>query len=213
MQDQRSATEPPPPTRAVRRERGPRVALEVWQAPQWKLMREALADGRRIVSFDAEWQYQPPNQVTELGAAILHGGVITIHNIRVKPGGRPFKGGKTVYMTDDEAKTWLRATMASAELLVGHALQNDRHKMKQWKCPLPNSKSLPVVDTGAWSRATNPVSANPRRLTHLAAEYGVDCSGSHVAGNDAHVTLQVALAMAQAEEAVSVVPAWCKGAE
>ncbi len=201
MQDQLSTPEPSTSIRGACRKRRTRVALEIWQAPQWKLMRSALSDNLRIVSFDAEWQYQPPNEVTELGAAILHDGVVSIHNIRVKPGGRPFRGGKTVYMTDDEAKAWLRATMASADLLVGHALQNDRHKMKQWKCPLPRAGSLPVVDTGAWSRITNPVSANPRRLTHLAAQYGIDCKGSHVAGKDANVTLQVAVAMAQVEEA------------
>lgn len=197
MQDQISTAEPSPDARGARRKRRSRIALEIWQAPQWKLMRDALRDNQRIVSFDAEWQYHPPNEVTELGAAILHDGIITVHNVRVKPGGRPFKGGKTVYMTDDEGRAWLHATMASADLLVGHALQNDRHKMKQWKCPLPKPGSLPVVDTGVWSKLTNFVSANPRRLIHLAAQYGIDRTVSHIAGNDAHMTLQVALAMAQ----------------
>ena len=99
-------------------------------------------------------------------------------------------------MTDDVAQAWLRGMMAEADLLVGHALQNDRLKMKQWGCPLPSPQILPVVDTGAWSRLTNTENANPRRLAHLAAQYGIDRTGLHVAGMDAFVTLKVALAMA-----------------
>ncbi|WP_412177506.1 hypothetical protein [Sphingobium yanoikuyae] len=41
--------------------------------------------------------------------------------------------------------------------------------------------------------------ANPRRLAHLAAEYGIERKGMHVAGNDALITLQVAFAMAATE--------------
>lgn len=102
-------------------------------------------------------------------------------------------------MSDDAAKLWLRGVMEKADLLVGHALQNDRLKMRQWGCPLPNTQTLPVVDTGAWSRVTNTESANPRRLSHLAALYGIERKGMHVAGNDALTTLHVALAMAAIE--------------
>lgn len=170
--------------------------MPVWETKQWALLRHALVKGSRIVCFDAEWEYQPPNRVTELGVAILHNGVVLAQNIRVRGQGRHFHGGKTIRMSDDAAKEWLRKTMERADLLVGHALQNDRLKMKQWGCPLPNTQTLPVVDTGAWSRVTNTESANPRRLSHLAAMYGIKRKGMHVAGNDAVTTLEVALAMA-----------------
>ena len=68
--------------------------------------------------------------------------------------------------------------------------------MKQWGCSLPSMQILPVVDTGAWSRIINTESANPCRLAHLAAEYGIERKDLHVAGMDALVTLKVALAMA-----------------
>lgn len=178
------------------RKRPARIAMSVWETRQWKQMRHALERRQSIVCFDAEWEYQPPNRVTELGIASWRDGVITVHNVRVRGRGRPFHGGTTVHMTDDAAKTWLTNIMAGADLLVGHALQNDRLKMKQWGCRLPGPEILPVVDTGAWSRLTNKESANPRRLSHLATEYGIERKGMHVAGNDALITLKVALAMA-----------------
>lgn len=181
---------------SVRRTRAPRVALKIWQTRQWAQMRHALAQRQRIVCFDAEWEYQPPNRVTELGIATWHDGGVTVQNIRVRGSGRPFRNGQTIRMADDAAKAWLRNIMASADLLVGHALQNDRLKMKQWGCPLPSTQILPVVDTGAWSRIINTESGNPRRLVHLADEYGIERKGLHVAGMDALVTLKVALAMA-----------------
>lgn len=186
-------------TDPVRRAPRARAALWVWQTAQWKLVREALADRRRIVCFDAEWEYQPPNRVVELGVATFHEGAMTVHNVRVRGKGRRFHGGETVYMAEDAAKVWLGEIMASADLLVGHALQNDRLKMKQWGAPLPNAQILPMVDTGSWSRIVNRESANPRRLVHLAAEYGIERKGMHVAGNDALTTLKVALAMAAVE--------------
>lgn len=184
------------PQKTERKKKPARVPMSVWETRQWKQMRHALAQGQSIICFDAEWEYQPPNRVTELGIASWRDGVITVHNVRVRGRGRPFNGGKTIHMTDDAAKDWLRGIMADADLLVGHALQNDRLKMKQWGCRLPGPETLPVVDTGAWSRLTNKESANPRRLAHLAAEYGIERKGMHVAGNDAYITLQVALAMA-----------------
>ena len=162
-------------------------------------MRRALDSSQAIVSFDAEWEYQPPNRVTELGIAILRNGTIKVHNVRVRGRGRPFHGGKTLYLADEAAQAWLRDIMSSADLLVGHALQNDRLKMKQWGCPLPNMQNLPTVDTGTWSRLTNLENGNPRRLSHLADHYGIDRKGMHVAGKDALVALEVALAMAAIE--------------
>lgn len=153
------------------RKRQARIATPVWETRQWKQMRHALENRQSIVCFDAEWEYQPPNRVTELGIASWRDGAITVHNVRVRGRGRPFHGGTTIYMTDDAAKAWLSDIMAGADLLVGHALQNDRLKMKQWGCHLPGTETLPVVDTGAWSRLTNKESGNPRRLAHLAAEY------------------------------------------
>jgi hypothetical protein len=170
--------------------------MPIWETRQWSQMRGALDQRQRIVCFDAEWEYQPPNRVTELGIATWRDGVIEVHNVRVRGTGRQFRNGETVRMTDDAAQAWLCGMMAEADLLVGHALQNDRLKMKQWGCPLPGTQILPVVDTGAWSRIINTESANPRRLVHLAAEYGIERKGLHVAGMDALVTLKVALAMA-----------------
>lgn len=192
--DEDQSTAPP-----ARHKRPARVAMAIWETRQWAMMRDALAKRRRIVCLDAEWEYQPPNRVTELGIAILHDGVLTAHNVRVRGRGRPFHGGETVHMAEDTAKAWLRDMMDSADLLVGHALQNDRLKMKQWDCPLPGTQILPMVDTGTWSRLINQESANPRRLVYLARQYGVECKGTHVAGNDALITLQVALAMAATE--------------
>lgn len=176
-----------------------RVAQPIWDTPQWRLLRDALENRRCIVCFDAEWEYQPPNRVTELGVAIQRDGVTTVHNVRVRGKGRQFHGGETIHMTEDAAKAWLRGIMESADLLVGHALQNDRLKMKQWGNPLPSIQKLPMVDTGTWSRIINEESSNPRRLTHLAAQFGVEKKGMHVAGNDAWITLQVAIAMAAVE--------------
>lgn len=191
----KSVNEPRQPATAGRK-RTPRVPLPIWETRQWTQMRHAITQKQRIVCFDAEWEYQSPNRVTELGVATWRDGAITVQNVRVRGSGRPFHGGETVRLTDDAAKTWLRDVMANADLLVGHALQNDRLKMRQWGCPLPKAQNLPVVDTGAWSRLTNKESANPRRLAHLADEYGIERRGLHVAAMDALVTLKVALAMA-----------------
>ena len=184
---------------AVTPKRPGRVPTPIWETPQWRLMRQALDKDHPIVSFDAEWEYQPPNRVTELGVAVLRDGEINVHNVRVRGRARPFDNGKTIYLAEDAAKAWLQAIMRSAKLLVGHALQNDRLKMRQWGCPLPKAQTLPTVDTGAWSRLTNPANGNPRRLAHLADEYGIERKGMHVAGKDALVTLQVALAMTATE--------------
>lgn len=184
------------PTPKAMRSRTPRVVPPIWETRQWMQMRNALDQKQRIICFDAEWEYQPPNRVTELGVATWCDGIITVENVRVRGAGRPFRNGQTIRMADDTAKAWLRGIMAEADLLVGHALQNDRLKMRQWGSPLPSAAILPFVDTGAWSRITNTESGNARRLAHLADQYGIERRGLHVAGMDALVTLKVALAMA-----------------
>lgn len=195
------------PVKAVPRKRRGHMPVAIWETPQWRLVRHALANDHVIVSFDAEWEYQPPNRVTELGIAIFRRGAIKVHNLRVRGRARPINGLATRYLAEDAAKSWLQAMLRSADLLVGHALQNDRRKMKQWGCPLPSMQTMPTVDTGAWSRVTNQVNGNPRRLAHLADQYGINRRGMHVAGKDALVTLQVALAMAATEpEGPSIAP-------
>lgn len=77
--------------------------------------------------------------------------------------------------------------------------------MKQSGCVLPDTQILPVVDTGARSRLTNTESANPRRLAHLADQYGIDRTGLHAAAMDALVTLKLALAMAATNDRLAPV--------
>jgi hypothetical protein len=176
--------------------RGP---MPLSETDQYRLIRTALERGDKIVSFDAEWQYQWPNKITELGVAIYHNGTREVHNVRVRAGaGKPDK--MTRFMTDDQAKRWLKGVFQGVGLLVGHAIKNDRDKMREWGWPLPYETSVPCLDTERWSRVLNPEAKQSQKLTTFCKNHGVEILKAHVAGNDALMTLEVALALAGMEE-------------
>lgn len=167
----------------------------VWETRQWSMMRHALAQGHKIIAFDAEWQYNYPNALTEIGVAIYHRGEREVHNIRVRGGAG--KADKTTrFMSEKQAKDWLARTFAGAGLLVGHAIKNDRAKMKEFGWPLPGREVLPCVDTEGWSKLLNPEQNNPQKLTNFCRRHGVELLKAHIAGNDACMTLDVALCLA-----------------
>ncbi len=186
--------------RKLRKKLNPRVPMALHTTTQYRLMREALDRGDKIVAFDAEWQYQWPNLITELGVAIYHNGHREVHNVRVR-GGAGKTDKSTRFMTDEQAKRWLASMFKGAGLLVGHAIHNDRVKMQQWGWPLPENDVLPLVDTGRWSQVMNPTDNNPQRLSTFCRNHGVEVTKSHVAGNDACMTLDVALTLARIEDA------------
>lgn len=172
-----------------------RVPPKVTDTPQWRIMRRALAKGGRIVAFDSEWQRHAPYAVTELGVAIYQHGNISHRTIRVR--GAPHSEAER--MTEKDARKWLRGVMREADLLVGHALKNDRDKMDEWRCPLPASDDLLFIDTAMWSRSLNPVAKQPMKLVSFCEMHGVETLKAHVAGNDALMTLRVALTLAGKE--------------
>jgi hypothetical protein len=179
------------------RRKKPRIAMSLHATAQYRIMQQALAENLPILCFDAEWQFQFPNNITEIGVALYHHGEMTVHNVRVVPGGRKFLGGTTVYMTPSKAQYWLRGLIAQSAVIVGHALQNDRDMLsKKWKFDLPRPHEMPTVDTASWSRVLSH-DGNSVNLGRFAARYGIDCRGTHVAGNDARITLELALTLAR----------------
>lgn len=173
---------------------GGRYVPSVPETPQWRTIRDALDRGSKILAFDAEWTMRRP--ITELGIAIYQNGEMTAHNVRLTPGGKNFRYGVTRYMTDRQAKLWVRGMFSEADLLVGHALNNDRLQMRRWGEPIPD---MPYLDTSPWSRALNQSSHDPISLGKFADRYGVDCTGAHCGGNDAVITLNLVLALARIE--------------
>lgn len=175
------------------------IGMPVTDTQQWLMMRNALATDSKIIAFDAEWQYQWPHHITEIGVAIYHHGRREVHNIRVK-GGVGKADSSTRFMSDMQAKRWLTETFKDAGLLIGHAISNDRMKMKQWGWILPLPDRLPCVDTEKWSRVLNVEKNNSQKLTTFCANHGVEILRAHVAGNDACMTLDVALRLAAMEK-------------
>lgn len=187
---------------AKRRKRNaPHVPHHVCTTAQWRIMQHSLKAGHKIVAFDAEWQRCYPYDITELGVAIYHKGKREVHNIRVRAG-----GGKvdpmTRFMTKDQAIKWLKEIFKDANLLVGHALKNDRAKMSEWGWCLPN---ISTVDTERWSVLLNPEQKSSINLTKFCTLIGSEVRKGHIAGNDALMTLDVALMLAsqKLEESVA----------
>ncbi len=168
-----------------------RVIPTIPETHEWAKMRRAIEAGKRIVALDAEWTMRVP--ITEIGIATYHAGVRTVENIRVTPGGHQFLHGTTRYMTVEQAGRWLNGVMTQADLLVGHALHNDRRQFIQWGYPLPD---MEVVDTARWSRQLNESNPVAQGLEKFALRHGIEHRGAHCAGNDAFTTLEVALKLA-----------------
>jgi hypothetical protein len=181
-----------------RRVAAARKPMLVHETAQWKEMRAALAEGRKIVSFDAEWQYQWPHKITELGVAIYQDGEIEVHNVRVR-GGAGKTDKTTRFMTDVQAKKWLTGVFEGCGLLVGHAICNDRAKMDSFGWRLPDTNAVPCVDTEKWSKVMNENVNQSQKLTSFCRRHGVEVRKAHVAGNDALMTLEVALRLAAQE--------------
>ncbi len=156
--------------------------------PNYHLLTQALEENWKIVSIDCEWTMR--RAITEIGVTIFHNGEIQAFNICVAAGGKGFLHGTSRYMQDKHAREWLTETLADAQLVVGHAFKNDVRQMTHWSYRMPQ---LPVVDTGKWSKIIFP--PHEMSLSKLAKKYDVECRGAHCGGNDALMTLKVALKM------------------
>ena len=150
-------------------------------------LQKALRFNRPIMSFDLEWDMDNP--VTEIGLSILHNGTISSHNIHIFEDRAPmrrFRFGETVYMPVNEAAPWLLNHLQSAELVLGHAIKNDRDQIKKLGY-IPEIKA--VIDTAKWSRGMN--NGMDMKLKRLLKYYGGNPAGAHVAGNDSRFIMEV----------------------
>lgn len=155
---------------------------------QFQMFMKAIREDKHILAIDAEWS--PWKPITEIGVYDYR--AKQCHNIRLtQKGGDGFRHGETVRMNKALAKQWLHDTLNGVDMVIGHAFKNDLRQFAQWGFNFPKVR---IVDTALWSKALFP--PNEVSLVKLADQYGIDRRGSHCAGNDAHVTLLVALAMA-----------------
>lgn len=153
---------------------------------------QLISSGGKIISLDAEWTQG--RAITEIGIAVLENGIQTTHNVVVGKFRKPsFHHGTTLYMDDDKAREWFRDITSDGKLLIGHALKGDRKQFQLWGKPVP---PIPFIDTASWSRH---ISKSPymMSLTNLALHCGLEHLDAHCAGNDAHMTMMVALRINQ----------------
>lgn len=155
-----------------------------------QLMKHIRA-GSKIIAIDNEWT--PRRPITEIGISEFGG---KSHNVRLTPGGKEFRHGTTRYMTDEQAKLWLAQQLEGVDLIIGHMFKNDVRQYAKWGFEIPK---IPLLDTGLWSKALFP--PNHMSLKHMAEKYGINAAGWHCAGNDAYITLMVAMTMAGIENA------------
>ena len=184
-----------------REKHGEKRAAGPQAVPYHNYIQNALAQGIPLIAMDLEWNGKRP--VTEIGLAILHNGTVTHHNIKTVNsrnkvstsyyGDRRFIHGETQEMSSPDAKMWLGELLAQPNLIIGHAFRGDMLQLSRWGFNLPSE--IRVVDTAKWWKAVCP--PNLRSLDFLAARYGIDFDVKHCAGNDAYVTLQVALRMSE----------------
>ncbi len=151
-----------------------------------------ISRGSFIVALDCEWTMTRP--LTEVGLAIYHRGEFQHRNICILPDERQrdqFLFGATEYLTLGEARAEMRELSSRVELLIGHALKNDRKQLSRFG-GVPEFHDV-AFDTETFS--TWAYHGERHKLKYLARRAGFDAKSMHCAGNDAAMTLFIALAL------------------
>ncbi len=149
---------------------------------------ELLRSGK-VVALDFEWKDGRP--ITEVGISILGGDT---HQIVVGTETyKRFNHGPITFLNDDEARDYLKSVLADADAFIIHGRTSDDYQLALWEYSLPD---IPCIDTALWSEKLYTTENKPMSLVALALHYGISVRGAHCGGNDAWITAQVALAMA-----------------
>jgi hypothetical protein len=153
-------------------------------------LRAHVEGGSVILALDAEWTQD--RHITEIGFAIYQNGVTRHRNIRILPdpySHDPFRFGTTEFMSEAEAVEEIFVEQLRADLIVGHDLINDRRQFAK----IGASFHETTFDTMKYGRFAHP--GELVKLKTMVHRAGFKAMGSHNAGNDAAMTLHVALAL------------------
>jgi hypothetical protein len=181
-------------SRAIRKrlEGGPRTdgAVRIRR----KLEREILVPLRSrrgamtLLSVDVEYSADG-GAFDELG--ITSSGPLgrTALNLRIAAPRRDdrFEHGSTRQVSQEEAARILLLHAESCDAYVGHALKNDRARLRMAGIHLPDR---PVLDTATWSAMMYP-NRQSASLNHMCILWGIRHVHRHIAGNDAAATLDL----------------------
>ncbi len=154
-------------------------------------LRHEIARGGCLIAYDTEYHQAGP--VTQLGIAIWHAGVVSCrtyttasHHRRVTPASR---FGRDRPATQASACALAQRLYRQDALQIFHTGGSDLTKLG-----LPGGHPG-YIDVGIIGHGALRAKDSPGLVT-LCRHYGIDPSGHHNAGNDAGLTLDVALAMA-----------------
>lgn len=153
-------------------------------------LRAHIEGGSVVLALDAEWTHD--RHITEIGFAIYQNGVTRHRNIRILPDPYAydaFRFGTTEFMDEAEAVREIAREQSSADLIVGHDLINDRRQFAKIGAEFHEV----TFDTMKYGRFAHP--GELVKLKTMVHRAGFKAIGSHNAGNDAAMTLHVALAL------------------
>jgi hypothetical protein len=154
----------------------------------------AIDSGKRIVAVDTEWMRDGSRKITEIGVAIYQNGELTLRNIRVIPDfNTDFDNfrGTTEFMTDDDAAAVFEEIQASADMIAGHALKNDRLQFKRWR--KVHLRDDNVFDTQSYAKSAH---GEILSLGNFLRLLDITPKGMHSAGNDAYYVMMALLTIA-----------------
>lgn len=150
---------------------------------------EAFGNGGRLVAFDTEYVGED-GPMEELGVCTYEKGELTTTTYRLE--GRedrvPPLFGPVEIATQAEMTTIAQKAYNAADLVIFHAAHIDVEKIS-----LDTTQTY-YVDTGFLAMLWDGIKEMPK-LTNLCAQYGIHHEHSYEAGNDAHRTLKVLIAM------------------
>lgn len=141
-----------------------------------------------LLSIDVEYSAEG-GAFDELGIAASGPLGRTVLNLRIAAprNADRFEHGSTRSVAQDEAAAILMALAESCDAYVGHALKNDRARLRMAGIVLPNR---PAFDTATWSAMMYPCRQSAS-LNHMCILWGIPHVNRHIAGNDAAATLDL----------------------
>jgi hypothetical protein len=162
-------------------------------------LRTALERGDRLVAIDVE-AHRYTQKLTEVGISIREKGHSLSYNLRLNERKKLqqhdlFDFGETIWMDQMEVHAWITGATRDAYAFIGHSFKDDILMLRRDGYELP---AIPYYDTANWSRKLFQ-GGQARRLGDVCSAYGVAAPLPHNGGNDARYTLDVMMAIVEAQ--------------